>query len=80
MCNGFKGHIPERDGILAGLYFLDLMLKTGKKPSELLTKIFDLVGPHYYNRNDERGDIAFFNKDEETYSELFKSKGYLRSL
>jgi phosphomannomutase len=32
----FKGHVPERDGILAGLYLLDLMVKTGKRPSQLL--------------------------------------------
>lgn len=49
---GFKNHIPERDGILAGLYFIDLMLKTGKKPSELLQEVFKKVGTHYYKRND----------------------------
>ena len=32
----FRGNVPERDGILANLYFLDFMVKTGKKPSELL--------------------------------------------
>lgn len=26
----FRGHVPERDGILAGLYFLDMMVQTGK--------------------------------------------------
>ena len=49
---GFKGHIPERDGILAGLYFLDLMVKTGKTPSELLAYLYSKVGPHYYKRID----------------------------
>ena len=53
---GFCKHIPERDGILAGLYFIDLMLKTNMKPSEILKKIFDLVGPHYYNRIDVKFD------------------------
>ncbi len=48
----FRGHVPERDGILAGLYFLDMMVRTGKKPSELLDALFGLVGPHYYNRID----------------------------
>ena len=48
----FKGHVPERDGILAGLYFLDMMVRTGKKPSELLDELFGKVGPHYYKRID----------------------------
>ena len=49
---GFRGHIPERDGILAGLYFLDLMVKTGKTPSQLLDYLYSKVGPHYYDRVD----------------------------
>ena len=28
----FRGHIPERDGMLAGLYLLDYVIKTGKVP------------------------------------------------
>ena len=51
---GFRGHIPERDGILAGLYFLDFMVKTGKTPSELLDYLYSKVGPHYYHRVDIR--------------------------
>ena len=49
---GFRGHVPERDGILAGLYFLDFMARTGKKPSQLLQHLFDIVGTHYYDRYD----------------------------
>lgn len=49
---GFHGHIPERDGILAGLYFLDFMAKTGKTPSQLLDYLYSKVGPHYYERID----------------------------
>ncbi len=49
---GFRGHIPERDGILAGLYFLDLMTKTGKTPAELLAYLYRKVGPHHYQRVD----------------------------
>jgi alpha-D-glucose phosphate-specific phosphoglucomutase len=48
----FRGNVPERDGILAGLYFLDFMVRTGKKPTELLTMLFDKVGEHYYDRID----------------------------
>jgi len=48
----FRGNVPERDGILAGLYMLDFMVKTHKKPSELLALLFSKVGPHYYDRVD----------------------------
>ena len=49
---GFCHHIPERDAILAGLYFLDFMIKTGKTPSQLLAYLYKKVGPHYYDRID----------------------------
>jgi alpha-D-glucose phosphate-specific phosphoglucomutase len=49
---GFRGHVPERDGILAGLYMLDFMARTGKRPSELLAELYEKVGPHYYDRID----------------------------
>ncbi|UCH50547.1 MAG: phosphoglucomutase/phosphomannomutase family protein [Chloroflexota bacterium] len=49
---GFRGHVPERDGILAGLYFLDLIIRSGKTPSQLLDHLFSKVGPHYYDRID----------------------------
>jgi len=49
---GFRGHVLERDGILAGLYFLDFMLKTGKTPSQLLEYLYGKVGPHHYQRQD----------------------------
>ncbi len=48
----FRGHVPERDGILAGLYILDMMVRLGKKPSELLKALFEKVGAHYYDRID----------------------------
>ncbi len=50
----FRGNVPERDGILAGLFMLDYMVKTGKKPSQLLKNLFELVGPHFYDRIDSR--------------------------
>lgn len=48
----FRGNVPERDGILAGLYILDLMVKTGKKPTQLIDWLFAKVGAHYYDRID----------------------------
>lgn len=51
----FRGNVPERDGILAGLYFLDLMVKTGKKPTELLEMLFTKVGGEFfYDRVDSQ--------------------------
>lgn len=48
----FRGNVPERDGILAGLYFLDFIVQTGKKPTQLLEMLFEKVGAHYYDRID----------------------------
>lgn len=49
----FRGNVPERDGILAGLYMLDFMVRTGKKPTELLELLFEKVGgEHFYDRID----------------------------
>ena len=62
----FRGNVPERDGILAGLYFLDFMVKTGKTPSDLLKMLFDKVGgPHYYDRID-----TAFKGDRKTREDL----------
>jgi alpha-D-glucose phosphate-specific phosphoglucomutase len=48
----FRGNVPERDGILAGLYMLDMMVRLNRKPSELLDLLFSKVGAHYYKRID----------------------------
>lgn len=48
----FQGNIPERDGILSGMMFLDLMVKTGKRPSELMELLTETVGAHFYDRLD----------------------------
>ncbi len=45
-------YMPERDGILSGLYFLDLMIKTGKSPAQLIDYLYSKVGPHYFKRID----------------------------
>ena len=54
----FRGHIPERDGILSGLYILEFMVKTGKTPSQLIEELFSMVGPHFYQRRDVAFDPA----------------------
>jgi phosphomannomutase len=48
----YRNHPPDRDGVLSSLYFLDLMARQGRRPSELLAELFDKVGPHYYDRID----------------------------
>jgi phosphomannomutase len=51
---GFGMHIPERDGLAAGLFLLDLWLSNGKRASEVLAELQALAGPSYYNRIDIR--------------------------
>ena len=48
----FRGHIPERDGILSGLMLLEMMVKTGKSVSGLIQMLNDEVGPYHYDRWD----------------------------
>jgi phosphomannomutase len=46
------GHIPERDGIYIGVTLLEFMAKTGKKISELIQEVYDIVGPFAVERID----------------------------
>jgi len=55
-----QGHITERDGILVGLMFADMMIKKGKPLSALLSDLQARVGPHEYARHD-------FHLPRETY-------------
>ncbi|HQN44904.1 MAG TPA: phosphoglucomutase/phosphomannomutase family protein, partial [Anaerolineaceae bacterium] len=48
----FRDNVPERDGILAGLFILDMMVKLKLKPSELIDLLYSKVGAHYYDRID----------------------------
>ena len=66
---GFRGHVSERDGILASLYFLDLMIKTGKTPSELIDYLYRKVGPHYY----DRVDVEFPEGERQTIIDRLQS-------
>jgi phosphomannomutase len=51
----FGDSIPERDGILGNLFFLDLMVQTGKSPAELIEHLYEKLGaPYYYDRVDTR--------------------------
>ena len=48
----FAGHVPERDGPLSALFFLESMAISGKSPTELLAEIHELTGPHTFRRID----------------------------
>ncbi len=52
----FGMHMPERDGIVAGLFFLDLMAREGKSPTELVAMLFQRLGREYHYR---RLDLRF---------------------
>jgi phosphomannomutase len=50
----FRGHIPERDGILSGLMMAAMIVDYGLPLSGILQHLEDLVGPHAYDRHDIR--------------------------
>jgi alpha-D-glucose phosphate-specific phosphoglucomutase len=58
----FRGHIPERDGILAGLMIADMIVEYGQPLSAILAHLFELVGPHAYKRDDIRFDRDGYEK------------------
>jgi phosphomannomutase len=49
---GFPGHIPERDGIAAGLMLLELLATERAPVNRLLAKLEKQFGPHRYGRID----------------------------
>lgn len=49
---GFRGHLPERDAIVAGLYLLDLMVRLGKPMSGALQYLKEQLGDWHYHRLD----------------------------
>jgi phosphomannomutase len=51
---GFRGGLPERDGVLSGLLFLEMLAYTKKKPSELVVKLEKNFGKSYFLREDLR--------------------------
>jgi phosphomannomutase len=49
---GFPGHIPERDGIAAGLMLLELLATERVSVNKLLARLEKEYGPHRYGRID----------------------------
>ena len=55
---GVKGHIPERDGILNSLLFLEAIVTAGKPPSEMLRDLHREFGEFYFGRRDLHVPVA----------------------
>lgn len=49
---GVKNHIPERDGILNSLLFLEAIITDGRTPSEMLKDLHREFGEFYFGRRD----------------------------
>jgi phosphomannomutase len=49
---GVKGHIPERDGVLNSLLFLEAIVAAGKPPSEMLADLHREFGEFHFGRRD----------------------------
>ena len=49
---GVKGHIPERDGVLNSLLFLEAIVSAGKPPSEMLADLHREFGEFHFGRRD----------------------------
>jgi len=49
---GFRGHVPERDGLLAALYLLELLAVSGKSLTELTAALQREFGRSAYGRLD----------------------------
>jgi phosphomannomutase len=58
-----KGHIPERDGILIGLLFADMIVKLGQPLSQILAGLEKRVGPHSYARHDIHLNRETYDQD-----------------
>ncbi len=59
---GLRGHIPERDGLAAGLILIELLAVTGRTVRQHLTSIAREFGPLHYDRirlpsNPERNGV-----------------------
>jgi phosphomannomutase len=55
---GVKGHIPERDGILNSLLFLEAIISAGKTPSEMLADLHREFGEFRFGRRDLHVEVS----------------------
>ncbi|HYR48399.1 MAG TPA: phosphoglucomutase/phosphomannomutase family protein [Candidatus Polarisedimenticolia bacterium] len=66
---GVRGHIPERDGILIGMLFADMIVRRGKPLSEILRDLEQRVGPHAYARHDIHLHRETYERDRKRITE-----------
>jgi phosphomannomutase len=71
---GIRGHIPERDGILVGLFFADMIERKGKPLSAILAELQAKVGPHAYARHDIHMPRDTYEVDRKRILETLKEK------
>jgi phosphomannomutase len=71
---GIRGHIPERDGILAGLFIADMCVRTGQPVSGLLKELEAKVGPHAYARHDIHMSRDTYESDRRRVLELLRER------
>ena len=57
-----KGHIPEKDGIIANLLIIEMLAKSGKKLYELQYELYSSLGRDFIN---DRVDLKLASKDEQ---------------
>jgi phosphomannomutase len=67
----FRGHIPERDGALSGLFFLEAMAMSGRTPSQLMDEMHEITGPHVFRRE----DVEFEFSKREAIVKALESQG-----
>jgi len=70
---GLRGHIPERDGILVGLLFADMIVRRGKPLSQILKDLEERVGPHAYARHDIHLNRDTYDRDRKRITEQLAS-------
>ena len=71
---GVKGYIPERDGTLAGLLLLEMMVYRNKDILKILNETEKQFGRYYYLRNDLHLDRKVELKKEDLPKELLGKK------
>jgi phosphomannomutase len=55
---GVRGHLPERDGILNSLLFLETVVASGRRPTELVREMHREFGEFYFGRRDLHAEVA----------------------
>ncbi len=55
---GFKGYIPERDGLVSGLFLLEMVAKNKKPIHKIMNDVYKRYGRYYYDRLDVELPVA----------------------